>query len=144
MIYPFIEGENVYDANKEGESDNKDTQKDDKKGCDKEDNKNKINENIDMKDLKEAIEKFTVKVISLKSELHVAKESLDNVSLVNYDSIKKWVIEEFFTGFKTQLMESLSNELDSDSQRLTNLLKLFLMIFKIRSLRTHRNNRIES
>ena len=25
MIYPFIEGENVYDANKEGESDNKDT-----------------------------------------------------------------------------------------------------------------------
>ena len=78
-----------------------------------------------MKDLKEAIEKFTVKVISLKSELHVAKESLDNVSLVNYE-------------------ESLSNELDSDSQRLTNLLKLFLMIFKIRSLRTHRNNRIES
>ena len=62
-----------------------------------------------MKDLKEAIDKLTDKVTSLEAELHVAKESLENVNPVNYDAIQKWVVEEFGTEFKTQLLESFSN-----------------------------------
>jgi len=95
---------------KEDNTEDEDNKKDDKKDSDKKDNKNNDNENIDMKDLKEAIDKLTDKVTSLEAELHVAKESLDNVSPVNYDAIQRWVVEEFGNEFKTQLVESLTTD----------------------------------
>ena len=122
VMYAIVEGDDLLgddddkkDDKKEDDKANdkdekKDEPKDDKKDSDKEDNKNTDNENIDMKDLKEAIDKLTDKVTSLEAELHVAKESLENVNPVNYDAIQKWVVEEFGTEFKTQLLESFSND----------------------------------
>ena len=121
VMYAIVEGDDLLgddDDKKDDKKENdkaddkdekKDEPKDDKKDSDKEDNKNTDNENIDMKDLKEAIDKLTDKVTSLEAELHVAKESLENVNPVNYDAIQKWVVEEFGTEFKTQLLESFSN-----------------------------------
>ena len=121
VMYAIVEGDDILEDDddkkddkkeddKAGDKDEKkDEPKDDKKDSDKEDNKNTDNENIDMKDLKEAIDKLTDKVTSLEAELHVAKESLENVNPVNYDAIQKWVVEEFGTEFKTQLLESFSN-----------------------------------
>ena len=121
VMYAIVEGDDLLgddddkkDDKKEDDKANdkdekKDEPKDDKKDSDKEDNKNTDNENIDMKDLKEAIDKLTDKVTSLEAELHVAKESLENVNPVNYDAIQKWVVEEFGTEFKTQLLESFNN-----------------------------------
>ena len=121
VMYAIVEGDDLLgddddkkdDKKEDDKADDKDEKKDepkdDKKDSDKEDNKNTDNENIDMKDLKEAIDKLTDKVTSLEAELHVAKESLENVNPVNYDAIQKWVVEEFGTEFKTQLLESFSN-----------------------------------
>ena len=95
--------------------DDEDTTKDEKKDSDKDDNKNNDNENIDMKDLKDAIDKLTDKVTSLEAELHVAQESLEDVSPVNYDAIQKWVVEEFGNDFKTQILESINNSENMDS-----------------------------
>ena len=122
VMYAIVEGDDLLeddddkkdDKKEDDKADDKDEKKDepkdDKKDSDKEDNKNTDNENIDMKDLKEAIDKLTDKVTSLEAELHVAKESLENVNPVNYDAIQKWVVEEFGTEFKTQLLESFSND----------------------------------
>ena len=122
VMYAIVEGDDLLeddddkkdDKKEDDKADDKDEKKDepkdDKKDSDKEDNKNTDNENIDMKDLKEAIDKLTDKVTSLEAELHVAKESLENVNPVNYDAIQKWVVEEFGTEFKTQLLESFRND----------------------------------
>lgn len=127
VMYAIVEGDDLLgddddkkDDNKEDDKaddkdEKKDEPKDDKKDSDKEDNKNTDNENIDMKDLKEAIDKLTDKVTSLEAELHVAKESLENVNPVNYDAIQKWVVEEFGTEFKTQLLESFSNGYNAEN-----------------------------
>ena len=127
VMYAIVEGDDLLgddddkkDDKKEddkanGKDEKKDEPKDDKKDSDKEDNKNTDNENIDMKDLKEAIDKLTDKVTSLEAELHVAKESLENVNPVNYDAIQKWVVEEFGTEFKTQLLESFSNGYNAEN-----------------------------
>ena len=122
VMYAIVEGDDLLgddddkkdykkeDDKADDKDEKKDEPKDDKKDSDKEDNKNTDNENIDMKDLKEAIDKLTDKVTSLEAELHVAKESLENVNPVNYDAIQKWVVEEFGTEFKTQLLESFRND----------------------------------
>ena len=101
------------DADKKTDDDNKEDNKNenDPKNKDK-DNKNNDNK-VDMKDLKDAIDKLTEKVTSLEAELHVAKESLNetksSIPTVNYDAIQKWVVEEFGSEFKTQLLESVNN-----------------------------------
>ena len=127
VMYAIVEGDDLLgddddkkdDKKEDDKADDKDEKKDepkdDKKDSDKEDNKNTDNENIDMKDLKEAIDKLTDKVTSLEAELHVAKESLENVNPVNYDAIQKWVVEEFGTEFKTQLLESFSNGYNAEN-----------------------------
>ena len=109
------DGNIMYAIVENDEDKNKDTTKDEKKDSDKDDNKNNDNENIDMKDLKDAIDKLTDKVTSLEAELHVAQESLEDVSPVNYDAIQKWVVEEFGNDFKTQILESINNSENMDS-----------------------------
>ena len=59
---------------------------------------------IDMKDLKEAIDKLTEKVTSLEAELHIAKESLTP----NYAAIEQWVKEEFAPEFKKQTLTEMA------------------------------------
>ena len=109
------DGNIMYAIVENDEDKDKDTEKDEKKDSDKDDNKNNDNENIDMKDLKDAIDKLTDKVTSLEAELHVAQESLEDVSPVNYDAIQKWVVEEFGNDFKTQILESINNSENMDS-----------------------------
>ena len=109
------DGNIMYAIVEDDEDKDKDTTKDEKKDSDKDDNKNNDNENIDMKDLKDAIDKLTDKVTSLEAELHVAQESLEDVSPVNYDAIQKWVVEEFGNDFKTQILESINNSENMDS-----------------------------
>ena len=109
------DGNIMYAIVEDDEDKEKDTTKDEKKDSDKDDNKNNDNENIDMKDLKDAIDKLTDKVTSLEAELHVAQESLEDVSPVNYDAIQKWVVEEFGNDFKTQILESINNSENMDS-----------------------------
>ena len=93
----------------------KDDSKDEDKKCKKEkDNKNTDKEDIDMNDLKKAIDKLTDQVSSLEAQLHVAQESLDetksSIPTINYDAIEKWVKEEFANVFKANLLEEVKAE----------------------------------
>ena len=86
----------------------KEEPKDDPK---KDDNKNNDNKDIDMKELKEAIDKLTEKVTSLEAELHVAQESLNEVKSIkptNYEGIQKWITEEFAPDFQNKINEGLN------------------------------------
>ena len=93
----------------------KDDSKDEDKKCKKDkDNKNTDKEDIDMNDLKKAIDKLTDQVSSLEAQLHVAQESLDetksSIPTINYDAIEKWVKEEFANVFKANLLEEVKAE----------------------------------
>ena len=82
------------------------------------DNKNNDNKDIDMKELKEAIDKLTEKVTSLEAELHVAQESLNEVKSIkptNYDGIQKWITEEFAPDFRTKIDEAISEKINGNS-----------------------------
>ena len=97
------------------ESDKSDEEKESKeKKEDKKDNKN--NNKVDMEELKEAINKLTDKVTSLEAELHIAKESLNDIQPVNYDAIQEWVTNEFAAQFKddvlTEVHENLEDKID--------------------------------
>lgn len=75
------------------------------------------NDNINMKDLKEAIDKLSEKVESLEAELHIAKESLEDkdeqireleeqmqdMTPTNYDAIESWIKEEFKPEFTREI-----------------------------------------
>jgi hypothetical protein len=76
------------------------------------DNKNNDNKDIDMKELKEAIDKLTEKVTSLEAELHVAQESLNEVKSIkptNYEGIQKWITEEFAPDFQNKIIAEKMN-----------------------------------
>ena len=93
----------------------KDDSKDEDKKCKKDkDNKNTDKEDIDMNDLKKAIDKLTDQVSSLEAQLHVAQESLDetksSIPTINYDAIEKWVKEEFGNVFKANLLGEVKAE----------------------------------
>lgn len=92
----------------EGEDDNNDDP-----NKDKDKDKDKIN----MKDLKEAVDKLSEKVESLEAELHVAKESINEkdeqiqalteqvseFKPTNYDAIESWIKEEFKPEFSQEM-----------------------------------------
>ena len=83
----------------------------------KEDNKNNDNDKVDMKDLKEAIDKLSEKVNSLEAELHVAQESLEEVQSIkptNYDAIQQWVTEEFWPNYSSELSTGIDEETISE------------------------------
>ncbi len=95
-------------TNKDNDPKNGDKPKDD-------DNKNNDDKDINMKELKEAIDKLTEKVTSLEAELHVAQESLNETQNevksfkpTNYDGIQKWVVEQFAPEFQKKINESLN------------------------------------
>ena len=92
----------------------KEEPKDDKKCKKDKDNKNTDKEDINMNDLKKAIDKLTDQVSSLEAQLHVAQESLDetksSIPTINYDAIEKWVKEEFANVFKANLLEEVKAE----------------------------------
>ena len=66
------------------------------------------NDDINMKDLKEAIDKLTEKVTSLEAELHVAKESLEP----KYAAIEQWITEEFAPEFKKQTLTEMAKHVE--------------------------------
>ena len=119
----IVEGE---DSDKQGDDEPKDDPKNNDKPKDepndkpkedpkeepkKDDNKNNDNKDIDMKELKEAIDKLTEKVTSLEAELHVAQESLNEVKSIkptNYEGIQKWITEEFAPDFQNKINEGLN------------------------------------
>ena len=65
-------------------------------------------DDINMKDLKEAIDKLTEKVTSLEAELHVAKESLEP----KYAAIEQWIKEEFAPEFKKQTLTEMAKHVE--------------------------------
>ena len=117
----IVEGD---DSDKQDDNDPKNDPKNDDKPKDepnendkpkedpkKDDNKNNDNKDIDMKELKEAIDKLTEKVTSLEAELHVAQESLNEVKSIkptNYEGIQKWITEEFAPDFQNKINEGLN------------------------------------
>ena len=122
IMYAIVEGEDPKDEPnddpkddpKDPNDENKDTKnpKDDKKENDKDNNKNN-DKKVDMNELKDAIDKLTAKVESLEAGLHVAQESLNEVKEIqptNYDAIQKWVTEEFWPEYKSQIPEGLTQE----------------------------------
>ena len=118
IMYAIVEGEDLKDElnddPKDPKDENKDTKdpKDDKKENDKDNNKNN-DKQVDMNELKDAIDKLTAKVESLEAGLHVAQESLNEVKEIqptNYDAIQKWVTEEFWPEYKSQIPEGLTQE----------------------------------
>ena len=77
------------DSKEDKKSDEADEKKDGENKGEGDDTNN--DDDINMKDLKEAIDKLTEKVTSLEAELHVAKESLEP----KYAAIEQWITEEF-------------------------------------------------
>ena len=107
---------------KKSEDDSKEEKKeDDKKDLkdSKDNNKNTDNKNVDMNDLKEAIDKLADKVTSLEAELHIAQESVQetksSIPSVNYDAIQTWVAEEFGPNFKDELMTYIDEHYDHEN-----------------------------
>lgn len=98
-------------------SDDKSEEKSEEKPEEKPEEKdNKDNENkVTMNELKEAIDKLSDKVTSLEAQLHIAKESLNNLKPVNYDAVEKWVSEEFAPHFEdmftTKIQKSIENSI---------------------------------
>ena len=130
LMYAIVENDDSKkddsgDPNKDGEpkdkpkdepkDEPKDKPKDEPK---KEDNKNNDNDKVDMKDLKEAIDKLSEKVNSLEAELHVAQESLNeaksSITPVNYDAIQQWVTEEFWPNYSAELNQNITEETISE------------------------------
>lgn len=66
------------------------------------------NDDINMKDLKDAIDKLTEKVTSLEAELHVAKESLEP----KYAAIEQWITEEFAPEFKKETITEMAQHVE--------------------------------
>lgn len=120
----IVEGDDLIDDKDKNDDKPKDEPKNDDKPKDepkegdkpkeepkKDDNKNNDNKDIDMKELKEAIDKLTEKVTSLEAELHVAQESLNEVKSIkptNYEGIQKWITEEFAPDFQNKINEGLN------------------------------------
>ena len=119
----IVEGDDLIDDKDNNDDKPKDEPKDDDKPKEepkddkpkeepkKDDNKNNDNKDIDMKELKEAIDKLTEKVTSLEAELHVAQESLNEVKSIkptNYEGIQKWITEEFAPDFQNKINEGLN------------------------------------
>ena len=88
------EGEEKKDDSSNGEGEGDDTNNDD---------------DINMKDLKEAIDKLTEKVTSLEAELHVAKESLEP----KYAAIEQWITEEFAPEVQAWVTEEFAPEVQN-------------------------------
>ena len=101
IMYAIVEndefGNDTNDDKKPTDIDNNDKQENDD---DKTDEKTKSTNDISMEELKSAIDKLVEKVESLEAELHIAKESLS----VDYNTIEKWVVEEFAPEFKHNTM----------------------------------------
>ena len=126
IVYAIVEGDDSKDDLKDDSGDDskdnsgddsKDDSGDDSKDDNKKENKKDNNKNntdkVDMKELKDAIDKLTAKVESLEAGLHVAQESLNEVNSIqptNYDAIQKWVTEEFWPEYKSQISEGLTQE----------------------------------
>ena len=90
------------DEGEEKKDDASDEKKDSDDNGDGDDTNN--DDDINMKDLKEAIDKLTEKVTSLEAELHVAKESLEP----KYAAIEQWIKEEFAPEFKKQTLTEMA------------------------------------
>ena len=96
------------DEKKKTEKDSEDKASDDDKSSEKKDDKKeKNNKKVDMTEIFNAIKSLEDKVTNLEAELHIAKESL-----VNYDAIEKWVVEEFGADFKEQILEDVEDAFD--------------------------------
>ena len=109
------------DDDKEEKKDEKKEKKDKEEKVEKvekenNDNKNTKNSDIDMVDLKNAIDKLTDKVTSLEAELHVAQESLEEIRPVNYDAIENWIKEEFSPNFKAEVFNEVSESIANSVQ----------------------------
>ena len=120
----IVEGDDLLDDGKKKDEPKEEPKEEPKKEEPKEepkkedDNKNNDNKDIDMKELKEAIDKLTEKVTSLEAELHVAQESLNEVKSIkptNYDGIQKWITEEFAPDFRIKIDEAISEKMNSNS-----------------------------
>ena len=111
----IVEGDDLLDDGKKKDEPKEEPKEEPKK---EDDNKNNDNKDIDMKELKEAIDKLTEKVTSLEAELHVAQESLNEVKSIkptNYDGIQKWITEEFAPDFRTKIDEAISEKMNGNS-----------------------------
>ncbi len=138
IMYAIVEGDESDNKDDEPNDDNKDNEskddnKDDKKGDkpkDDDNNKNNDNDKVDMKELKEAIDKLNEKVTSLEAALHVAQESLDETKSIkptNYDGIQKWVVEEFAPSIKEEITnginETVSEKINEQIEQVQDSLK---------------------
>ena len=120
--------ESSEDEKKENTDDEEKKEEEPEEKSDEDENdNNKNSENTTMNDLKQAIDKLTEKVSSLEAELHVAQESLnskdDEINALkekvnefkntDYDSIEKWVNEEFAKDFEARLSDKIATTVES-------------------------------
>ena len=94
------------DSKDDQKSDEADEKKDGENKGEGDDTNN--DDDINMKDLKEAIDKLTEKVTSLEAELHVAKESLEP----KYAAIEQWITEEFAPQFKKETLAEMAQNVE--------------------------------
>ena len=108
---------NDNESKDKSKEESKDKSKEEPKDNENDDNKNNGNDNIDMKELKEAIDKLTEKVESLEAELHVAQESLnetkESIKPINYEAIEKWCTEEFAPSLKNEFNEDVEEKIQN-------------------------------
>ena len=94
------------DSKEDKKSDEADEKKDGENKGEGDDTNN--DDDINMKDLKEAIDKLTEKVTSLEAELHVAKESLEP----KYAAIEQWITEEFGPELKKETLTEMAQNVE--------------------------------
>ena len=106
------------DEPKDDNNEEKSDEKSDENEKQKDNKDNKDNDNkVTMNELKEAIDKLSDKVTSLEAQLHIAKESLENIPTINYDAIETWVKEEFAPEFKTSIVDYVNENLGDDKSQ---------------------------
>ena len=93
--------------------------KDDEKEKKTKDNKNK-DKDIDMKELKDAIDKLTDKVSSLEAQLHVAQESLSDIQPTNYQAIQEWIETEWTPSVKESILDQVNNTIEESVDVIAN------------------------
>ena len=101
-------GDSKTEQKPDGGEEKKDDASSEKKDGEGEGDDTNNDDDINMKDLKEAIDKLTEKVTSLEAELHVAKESLEP----KYAAIEQWIKEEFAPEFKKQTLTEMAKNVE--------------------------------
>lgn len=90
-------------------SEKEDPEKEEKEGSSEKEEDNKKDNSTDMDEIRDEIKKLSDQVKSLRADLHIAKESLNQIEPVDYEAIQEWVTEEFGSEFEKKITSKIAS-----------------------------------